>query len=94
LQTFLRKLPTLAVIVVSAAVVVRFASASEARRRRIFPFVRPVYRRVFNPRVPSAAAKGKAKWAGIDLTTPGETLTKSFNICSIEADNLKRKQAW
>jgi deazaflavin-dependent oxidoreductase (nitroreductase family) len=42
-----------------------FAFAREAWRRQLFPLMRPLYKRVFNPRVIRAAAVGKTRWGVI-----------------------------
>jgi deazaflavin-dependent oxidoreductase (nitroreductase family) len=48
--------------VVSAIAFLWRVFLSEAGRRRVFPALRPLYKRVFNPRVVRAAARHETSW--------------------------------
>jgi hypothetical protein len=45
------------------AMIVRVVIVHEAVRRRLFPVLRPLYKRVFNPRALRDAARGDTRWA-------------------------------
>jgi deazaflavin-dependent oxidoreductase (nitroreductase family) len=59
----LRILGLLALVVAGSAVFVRVVFIHEAVRRRLFPVLRPLYKRVFNPRALRDAAGGNTRWA-------------------------------
>ena len=59
----LRILGSLALAVAGLAVFVRVVFVHEAVRRRLFPVLRPLYKRVFNPRALRDAGRGDARWA-------------------------------
>jgi deazaflavin-dependent oxidoreductase (nitroreductase family) len=59
----LRILGLLALVVVGLAAFVRMVLIHESLRRRLFPVLRPLYKRVFNPRALRDAARGDTRWA-------------------------------
>jgi deazaflavin-dependent oxidoreductase (nitroreductase family) len=59
----LRILGLLALAVAGLAVFVRLVLVHESVRRGLFPVLRPLYKRVFNPRALRDAARGDARWA-------------------------------
>jgi deazaflavin-dependent oxidoreductase (nitroreductase family) len=58
----LRILGLLALVLAGLAVFVRVVFVHEAVRRGLFPILRPLYKRVFNPRVLRDAARGDTRW--------------------------------
>jgi deazaflavin-dependent oxidoreductase (nitroreductase family) len=59
----LRILGLLALVVVGLAAFVRMVLVHESLRRRLFPVLRPLYKRVFNPIALRDAARGDTRWA-------------------------------
>jgi deazaflavin-dependent oxidoreductase (nitroreductase family) len=59
----LRILGLLALVVAGLAMFVRLVFVHEAVRRGLFPVLRPLYKRVFNPRALRDAARGDTRWA-------------------------------
>lgn len=59
----LRILGLLALVIGGLAVFVKVVFVREAVRRRLFPVLRPLYKRVFNPRALRYAARGDTRWA-------------------------------
>src|SRR5258708_1364079 len=53
---------SLAGLIITAAVFLKFVLVREAVRSRIFPVLRPLYKHVFNPRVLRAATQGETSW--------------------------------
>jgi deazaflavin-dependent oxidoreductase (nitroreductase family) len=58
----LRILGLLGLVVAGLAVFVRLDLVHETLRRRLFPVLRPLYKRVFNPRALRDAARGDTRW--------------------------------
>jgi deazaflavin-dependent oxidoreductase (nitroreductase family) len=58
----LRILGLLALVAAGLAAFVRVVLVHEAVRRRLFPVLRPLYKRVFNPRALRDAARGDTRW--------------------------------
>jgi hypothetical protein len=70
---------SLAVLLITASLFMRVVFTGEAARKRMFPILRPLYKRVFNPRALRAATDGDAAWgvvhhagrrSGIRYATP------------------------
>jgi deazaflavin-dependent oxidoreductase (nitroreductase family) len=53
----------IAAVVVLLAIVLGLAFSREGGRRRLFPLLRPLYKRVLNPKALRDAAAGETRWA-------------------------------